>query len=179
MATTWVALLRGINVGKAKRIAMADLRALLEALGYESPKTLANSGNVVFESGVSSATRLEKTLEAGAATALGLRTDFLLRSREEWHRLIDANRFAREAERNPGHLVLLFHKKAPTSAAVATLQGAIKGREVIRAEGRQLYVVYPDGIGTSTLTTAVIERTLGTRGTARNWNTVLKVLKAM
>jgi uncharacterized protein (DUF1697 family) len=62
-----------------------------------------------------------------------------------------------------------------SAANVAALQKAIVGREVVRAKGRCLYVVYPDGIGRSKLTTAIIEKKLGTRGTARNWNTVLKL----
>ena len=66
-------------------------------------------------------------------------------------------------------------KAAPPPEAVAALQGSIAGRELVRAVGRQAYVVYPDGIGRSRLTNAVIEKRLGTRGTGRNWNTVLKL----
>jgi uncharacterized protein (DUF1697 family) len=58
---------------------------------------------------------------------------------------------------------------------VSALQGAIKGREQVRVKGRQAYITYPDGIGRSKLTMAVIEKALGTRGTGRNWNTVLKL----
>jgi len=58
---------------------------------------------------------------------------------------------------------------------VAALQAAIKGREVVRAKGRHAYIVYPDGIGRSRLTNVMIEKKLGTRGTGRNWNTVLKL----
>ena len=66
-------------------------------------------------------------------------------------------------------------KDAPSAAAVKALTAAIKGRETFRAAGRNAYVVYPDGIGRSKLTNALIEKTLETRGTARNWNTVLKL----
>ena len=66
-------------------------------------------------------------------------------------------------------------KDAPESAAVSGLQKAIVGREVVRATGRQAYIVYPDGVGRSRLTTALIERKLGTRCTLRNWNTVVKL----
>ena len=62
-----------------------------------------------------------------------------------------------------------------SAANVAALQKAIVGREVVRAKGRCAYIVYPDGIGRSKLTGALIEKKLGTRGTARNWNTVLKL----
>ena len=66
-------------------------------------------------------------------------------------------------------------REAPDAAAVKALQAAIKGRETVRAKGKQAYFVYPDGQGTSKLTIAIIEKMLGTRGTARNWNTVLKL----
>ena len=66
-------------------------------------------------------------------------------------------------------------RTAPTAAQVAALQAAIKGREIVKARGKQAYFVYPDGVGRSKLTIQVIEKTLGTRGTARNWNTVLKL----
>jgi len=66
-------------------------------------------------------------------------------------------------------------RDAPDRAAVAGLQKAIAGREVVRTSGRHAYIVYPDGIGRSRLTVALIEKKLGTRGTGRNWNTVLKL----
>ncbi len=71
--------------------------------------------------------------------------------------------------------MVVFLKSAPEEASLAQLQMAVSGPEVIRAEGRHLYVTYPAGQGTSKLTNTVIERKLGTRGTARNWNTVLKL----
>ena len=66
-------------------------------------------------------------------------------------------------------------KDAPDAAAVSALQAAIEGPESVRADGRQLYVVYPAGIGRSKLTLKLIEKQLGTRSTGRNWNTVLKI----
>ncbi len=69
-------------------------------------------------------------------------------------------------------------KDAPDRTAAAALTDAIRGRESLRVKGRQAYVVYPDGVGRSKLTMALIEKKLGTRGTARNWNTVLKLATA-
>ena len=75
----------------------------------------------------------------------------------------------------PSHLLALFLKKAPEAKDVQALQAAIRGPEKVRAHGKQLYVVYPEGVGKSKLTNTLIERKLGTRGTGRNWNTVLKL----
>ncbi len=175
MMTPYVALLRGINVGGHAKVAMSDLRDLLSGLGFVNPRTLLQSGNLVFEADGKTALELERSLEQEAARRLELRTDFLVRSAAEWAGVVDGNPFPDEAERDPGHLVVMFFKSAPDPAAVDALQAAITGREAIRAEGTHAYITYPDGIGRSRLTGTLVESRLGTRGTARNWNTVLKV----
>jgi uncharacterized protein (DUF1697 family) len=114
-------------------------------------------------------------LEDGAAKRLGLSLDFFVRSAAEWARVIAANPFLDEAKNDPARLVVVVLKNAPERAAVAALQKAIKGREVVRAKGREAFITYPDGQGRSKLTMALIERHLETSGTARNWNTVLKL----
>ena len=121
------------------------------------------------------ATEVEKLLEAEAAKRLKLTTDFFVRSAAEWERVVAANPFPEEAARDPGHLVVVALKNETEAANVTTLQAAIKGRERVAAKGNHLYAVYPDGIGRSKLTLPLIEKKLGTRGTGRNWNTVLKL----
>jgi uncharacterized protein (DUF1697 family) len=171
-----IALLRAVNVGGQNKVGMAELRALLEKLGYENPRSLLGSGNLVFDGGDGkSAAEIERQLEGAAKKRLGLDTDFFVRAGKEWQAIIADNPFPKEAKADPGHLLVVALKDAPAAGAVAALQAAIVGRETVRAEGRQAYVVYPDGIGRSRLTMALIEKKLGTRGTARNWNTVLKL----
>jgi uncharacterized protein (DUF1697 family) len=172
--TTHVALLRAINVGGRKPVAMADLRDLLAGLGFADPRSLLQSGNLVFRSS-RSGPPLERLLEEEAETRLGVETDFFVRTAAEWQEIVAHNPFPREAERDPGHLLTLFLKDAPGPAAMKALQAAITGPEVLRAWGRQAYIVYPDGVGRSKLTNALIEKKLGTRSTGRNWNTVLKL----
>lgn len=106
-----------------------------------------------------SADRLERLLETEAAKGLGVETDIFVRTDAEWRAIIAANPFPAEAERDPGHLVLMCLKTSPAA--------------------EQAYIVYPDGIGTSRLTLALIERKLGTRGTGRNWNTVLRLAEVL
>jgi uncharacterized protein (DUF1697 family) len=173
--TVQIALLRAINVGGQRSVAMADLRALLTELGFEDSRTLLQTGNLVFKSEALAGAALEAMLEAEAEKRLGLRTDFFVRSAEEWASIIASNPFGDAAESDPGHLLVMALKDAPDAEAVAALRAAIVGREIVEAAGKQLYIVYPDGIGRSRLTTALIERKLGTRGTGRNWNTVLKL----
>jgi len=172
---TYIGLVRAINLAGRNVVAMSDLRDLMAALGLEDARTLLQSGNVVFRSSVASASRIERLLEEGAAKRLGLNLVFFVRSAAEWARLIAANPFPDEAKSDPARLVAVVLKEAPERAAVAALQKAIKGREVVRAKGREAFISYPDGQGRSKLTMALIERHLGSAGTARNWNTVLRL----
>lgn len=173
--TTHVALLRGINVGGHKSVAMADLRGFMEELGFDGVRSLLQTGNLVFRSDARTSAGLEHMLETQAAKRLDLHTAFIARTATELQTIIARNPFDHEAAADPGHLVVMFLKDAPRPAAVKALQVAIKGPEIVRAYGKQLYIVYPDGIGRSRLTIKLIEDTLGTRGTARNWNTVQKL----
>ena len=175
--TTHIALLRAVNLAGKNPVGMADLRAMVEKLGFGKVQSLLQSGNLVFASGPAGK-RLESTLEAEARKRLGLETDFFVRTAAEWQALIAANPFPAEARKDPSHLVLLCLKEAPGAGALAELRAAIKGREQVELDGRQAYAVYPDGIGRSKLTVALIEKKLGTRGTGRNWNTVLKLAAA-
>jgi uncharacterized protein (DUF1697 family) len=167
--------LRAVNIGAHQQVAMADLRDLLAGLRFADVRTVLQSGNVVFRGPAQTTERLERTLQAAAGTHLGLSTDFFVRTAGEWEAVLDANPFPREAVRDPGHMVVMLLKDAPAASAVRALQATITGRELVRARGRQAYLVYPDGIGRSRLTVSRIERALGTRGTGRNWNTVQRL----
>jgi uncharacterized protein (DUF1697 family) len=170
-----IALLRAINLAGLNKVGMADLKAMLAGLGFSDAQTLLQSGNVVFSGGSKTTAALEQTLERAAAKQLGVQTDFFVRTAKEWQAIIDANPFPREAENDPSHLLAVMTKDPLEQASVTALQQAIVGREVVRAKDRCLYVVYRDGIGRSKLTSALIEKKLGTRGTGRNWNTVVKL----
>jgi uncharacterized protein (DUF1697 family) len=172
---TYVGLLRAINLGSHNKVSMTALRELLVTLGLKDAQTLLQSGNVVFNGGARSNTQLEKILQDGTKKHLGVDTAFFVRTAKEWQAIIAANPFPKEAKLDPGHTVLMCLKDAPTPAAVKALQDAIRDREVVRAKGPQAYFLYPDGIGRSRLTISLIEKKLGTTGTARNWNTVLKL----
>jgi uncharacterized protein (DUF1697 family) len=159
-----IALLRGINVGGNKMMAMSDIRERAERLGLRDARTLLQSGNLVFRSNKSPAqleTMLEKELEG---------VGVFVRTAEEWAAIVAANPFPNEAKNDPGRLIVMALKKPANASALV-----MPAREVARGSGRELYISYPDGQGTSKLTNAVIEKKLGTRGTARNWNTVMKI----
>jgi uncharacterized protein (DUF1697 family) len=177
--TTHIALLRGINVGGHQKVAMTDLRDVLTKLKFAGVRTLLQSGNVVFRRGDPKDRRtdadIERSLEDAAEKRFGFRTDFFVRTAAEWNAIIAKNPFRKEAEADPGRLIAMILKDAPAAKQIAALEQSIVGRERVRAEGRLLYIVYPDGVGASKFTNALIDRKLETRGTGRNWNTVLKL----
>jgi len=165
--TCHIALLRGINVGGHKTVAMSDLRERLARLGFRNVQSLLNSGNLVFESEETPA-QIEKTLEKE------IQTDVLVRTADDLETVIRRNPFPAEAKTDPSRLVVLF-----TKTPVDAKKLEIAGRETAKGSGREIYIFYPDGQGTSKLTNTAIEKQLGTRCTARNWNTVMKLLGAV
>ena len=171
----YIGLLRAVNVAARNMISMSDLRDLLTGIGAQDGRTLLQSGNVVFRSDERSAGALEQQMEAAAAERLRLTTDVFVRSAAEWKAIIKANPFPREAKQDPSHLLVVPLKVTPKPVRVTALQGAITGSEIVKVHGPCAYIIYPDGIGRSRLTSALIEKHLETRGTGRNWNTVLKL----
>jgi uncharacterized protein (DUF1697 family) len=170
-----LALLRAVNVGGRQPILMSELRDLLLTLGFVGVRSLLQSGNLVFRNNARKGTDLEGFLEQEAAKRLDLHTEFMVRTAEEWKRLVADNPFPEEAKRDPGHLVVMFLKRVPSAKEAEALQAAITGPEIVSINGREAYIVYPSGIGRSRLTNTFVEKKIGTRGTARNWNTVLKL----
>ena len=174
-ASPCIALLRAVNVG-GRSVLMADLRTMFGELGHENPRTLLQSGNAVFAlKAQTSAAALEKKFEAEAQRRFGFAVAFMLRTIQEWNAIIARNPFPDAARNDPARLILMTLKSAPDAAAIKALRDGYNGPETIHVAGRNAYLIYPDGQGNSKLTNALIERKLGVAGTARNWNTVLKL----
>lgn len=162
--TRFVAFIRGINVGGKKMLPMATLKAACESAGLTGVRTLLQSGNMIFESSRKNpAPLIEK--------AIDLDVKVIVRTLDELRDVISRNPFPREAENDPGRLIVVFLEREPS----ATIESP--GTEVIHSGKRELYIYYPDGRGTSKLTNALIEKKLGQRATARNWNTVTKLVE--
>ena len=172
---TFVGLLRGVNLAGKRLVAMAELRDLVAGLGFARVRTLLQSGNVVFDAPAAPAEKLELRLQEAIVRRFGHEVDVFVRDLPAWDALIDGNPYHAEAKSDPSHLLAMCLKRAPGAGANERLSAAIVGRERGVVAGTLAYLVYPDGVGTSKLTAAKIERALGSSGTARNWNTVLKL----
>ncbi|MEO8603169.1 MAG: DUF1697 domain-containing protein [bacterium] len=175
----FVALLRAVNLGPHNKVSMVQLKELAEGLGLLESRTLLQSGNLVFQAKARASAAFEKLLEDALAKKLSLKTPVLVRSASEWQAALDANPFAGEAKSDPSHLLVMPLKTKVEKTAVAELTKAIVGRERVKLVGQVLYLVYPDGIGESKLTAALIEKEIGAAGTARNWNTAQKIAAAL
>ena len=170
---TYVALLRGINVGGRTKIAMADLRKLFAGLGGEDVTTYLQSGNVVFKSSAAAAV-FAGSIEERIADELGLRVTVVMRTAADLATVAAKNPFAdRGAEPTQLHVVFLSEK--PAAARVRALDTTRGEPDEFRVAGREIYLHYPNGYGRSKITNAWFEKELGVAGTARNWRTVTKL----
>lgn len=172
--TTWIALLRGINVGGKNRLPMKDLTALLENIGCSSVATYIQSGNVVFEMTGHKASQLSKLIGEAINKSHGFKPKVHLLSVKELATAVASNPF-REAEADPGTLHLFFLSGKPASAKLSEISDAKAESERFALIGRIFYLSAPDGIGRSRLA-ASAERLLGVDATGRNWRTVTKLL---
>jgi uncharacterized protein (DUF1697 family) len=171
----FIALLRAVNLGSTNAVSMAALRDLTSALGFTNVRTALQSGNLVFHTSRRAPAALERLLEAEMLKGLGVRTRFFVRTAADWQSTIENNPFPAEAKANPSRLIVVFLKDAVTAEGLASLRAAIHGQERVGGVGRQAYLSYPDGISTSRVTAALIEKHVGTSGTGRTWNTVVRL----
>ncbi len=171
--TTYVALLRGINLGARNKVSMSDLRALFESLGAEDVETYVQSGNVVFRSGDDPAT-LTDAIQKRISSDLGLSVSVLVRTRQELAKAFAANPFAND-NREPTNLHVTFLAAKPEPGRVRKLDAKRAEPDEFRVVGQEIYLHCPNGYGRSKLTNAYFEKQLGVAATTRNWKTVTKL----
>jgi uncharacterized protein (DUF1697 family) len=172
--TRYVVLLRGVNVGKARRVPMANLRALLADLGCSDVRTHLNSGNAVVTSDRAER-RLATAIEGAVEARLGLTVPVMVRSRDGLAEAIDANPFP-DAVTTPSRLLVSFLSGPVDQGRLSAIDEAPIAPDRIAVRGREAYLVYTDGVAGSRLTALDWERRLGVTGTARNWTTVTRLL---
>ncbi|MDR7114570.1 DUF1697 domain-containing protein [Caulobacter sp. BE254] len=177
--TVHIALLRGVNAAGNRLVTADELTALLTELGHANARTGPKAGDLVFASGEQTGAELQTQIETALMDRFALRTDVYVRTADAWRALVAANPFPEFAAQDPGWLMTLFLKDTPDKKAIGALRAAIRGREQVRAESRQLYAIYPDGIGGSKLTNSLVEKTLGARITGRSWTAVLALAEML
>jgi uncharacterized protein (DUF1697 family) len=169
-----IALLRGVNVGGSRRVPMAELRELLTGLGHEDVATYLQSGNVVLTSDLAPE-RLERELETAIVEGMGVDPLVVVRTRDELADVVDGNPLGEVAE--PKRFQVSFLSAAPDPEVVRALEAADVAPERVAVRGREIYAWHPDGVQSSPLAKLLTDRKLGVTATARNWNTVTKLLE--
>jgi uncharacterized protein (DUF1697 family) len=172
--STFIALLRGINVTGHNKIAMSDLRSLCANIGWTDVQSYIQSGNLVF-SAAGSLASLEAELEQAIELRFGLTIPVIVRTAADWPVYIQSNPFPDESDREPNLVLLALSKSPPHQDAAPLLQDrAANGERIVQA-GDALWIHYPDGVGRSKLSPALFDRLVGSPVTARNWRTVLRL----
>jgi uncharacterized protein (DUF1697 family) len=170
-----IVLLRGINVGGHRRVAMADLRALLSGAGYNEVSTLGQSGNVVLSAELETerlATRLEGEIEEG----LGVQARVVVRTREQLAAVVAYDPLG-EIANDMKRYQVSFLSAAPSTEAMSKLAAVDVAPERWVHKEREIYAWHPAGVHSSPLAKLLTDRRLGVAVTARNWNTVRKLLE--
>ncbi len=173
MPTRFVALLRGINVGRNKQVAMADLRALLAALGYGDVQTYLRSGNVLFTSDAEPAD-IAAAIEQALLRDLKLQSRVVVRTAADLAAVIAANPL-RELATDPSKYLAGFLDGDPDPAAAEKVAALNVAPDRVILLGRELYLWCPAGLLASPLSKVAWERLLGVAVTMRNWNTVTQL----
>lgn len=173
--TRVVALLRGVNLAGKRRVAMPELRERLTELGYEEVQTYVASGNVLLSSSVTPR-QLERALTSQISEWLGFDVPVIIRTRAELAAVVKRNPL-RSLVDNPALYQVAFLSAKPKAAAIRALQDIDVAPEQFVVHGRELYAWYPGGSGRSNLAGLLTDARLGVGSTARNWNTVTKLLE--
>ncbi len=168
---TYVAFLRGINVGGNKQISMKDLAALFERAGFKNIKTILNSGNVVFEYKETSPSALVKKIEKAISDKFGFDVDVQVRTLDEIKKLVEKNPFKKFVPDKNNYLCVTFLNnfagKLPSSTNDAY--------KLLPIENNTLCSILDRTKGKSTDFMVILDKTFGKKVTTRNWNTIVKI----
>lgn len=170
-----VALLRGVNLGE-RRLPMTDLAAMFRDAGCSDVRTYIHSGNVVFRAGSTLARRAPGLVSQAIKVRFGFETPIVTRTAPQLEGVASHNPFLK-AGADPKSLHVMFLMDRPGETRIAGLDPDRSPPDEFAVRGHEVYLLCPNGLGRSKLTTAYFDSKLRTVGTTRNWNTVLKLLE--
>lgn len=171
-----ISMLRGVNVGPHNRIKMDELRAVYKRLGFDDPRTYVQSGNVIFSTKDKDIKQIALKIQDGIEKKFKFRPEVIVRSADDLRRAIAASPFADRPSLEPSKILVTFLSGPPAREAHTVFEKFRDYREEIHLRGAELYIYFPNGAGKSKLPWSSVEKLLKVTGTARNWNSVTKML---
>jgi uncharacterized protein (DUF1697 family) len=168
---SYVAFLRGINVGGHKTISMQALSELLASIGFKNITTILNSGNVVFEFKEKSPADIAKIIEKAIAIEFGFDVAIQIRKLQEIKKIVESNPFKKYMPSKDTHWYVTVLNDFKGKLPVATSEAC----KIVSIENDMLFTVMDRTKGQSTDLMAFIDKTFGKNVTTRNWNTLVKI----
>lgn len=175
MSGRYLVMPRGINVGNRNRVPMAELRSKLAEAGYVDPVTILQSGNVILTSSCTDVATLSSSIEKLVADEFGVNVPCLARTAEQVEAALELNPLRGVADDGSRYLVN-FLSEEPAAEAVRSLLEVNWKPEIIHVEGSEAYVWTPEGVKAMRLSHSYLEKHFGLIATARNWNTLKKIV---
>ncbi|MGV3553220.1 DUF1697 domain-containing protein [Rhizobium sp.] len=173
--TTYVALLYSIIIDARRRVAMSDLRAIAEGLGYTNCRTLVSTGNLVFESVDTSVSDIEQALEKAFAAFHGKHVDIIVVTADDWRTLVASNPFMEEAKSEPDRVSVRIMRDTLRHDPTDFLRPYQTAGERIAMTGRHVWIHFTGQASLSKLAGQLTPKRMGGIGTMRNWNTVRRL----
>ncbi len=175
--TTYISMLRGINVGTQKRLSMETLRGIYAVLGLTNIRTYVQSGNVVFESEDQARLELVSRIEAQIEQACGYHVEVFIRQPDDMKQILAGNPFLTTRSEDPNKLHVTFYNRAPAESLLSKLIAPNGTTDEFALAESAVYLFCPNGYGKTRLSNTFFERRLGVPVTTRNWNTVKALYK--
>jgi uncharacterized protein (DUF1697 family) len=170
--STFISMLRGINVGIQKRLRMETLRGFYKELGFNSIRTYVQSGNVVFESAEQDQSKLVRLIEAKIEQTCGYPVQVFIRQADELQRILADNPFLNDRNEDPSKLHVTFLYRIPSEPWWSEFVPPRDTTDEFARTNKAIYLFCPNGYGKTRLSNSFFERKLGIPVTTRNWNTV-------
>ncbi len=171
--STFISLLRGINVGNQKSIRMPELKALYEAMGFSNVITYVQSGNVVFDCGNPDAEEIGADIEKEIEKRFGFDVPVIMREAHDLQRIIDSNPFVQTRNEDLSKLHVTFLSRLPPAELTCGLKIPPGIDDECVLSGKEIYLFCPNGYGRTKLSNGFFERKLKVLATTRNWKTVI------
>ena len=173
--TTFISLLRGINVRGQRRVPMQELARMYESLGFTGVRTYLQSGNVLFDSQGTEPGQLSALIGERIAQVFGFPVKIILRDSDDFRRIIRSNPFLERDEVDAGTFHVTFLSDIPPETIADSLRSGENGVDRYILAGKEVFLSCPDGYGKTKLSNAFFEKMLDTVATTRNWKTVTKL----